>query len=208
VRPEARTRHTARLLTSSYLFWVLLAVPGVYLTYGYWQGTLFYGEFLHATGELSARLLIVTLAVTPLGLMFPTAGWVRWLRRGRRYLGVATFGYALLHVAAYVERLASWSAVLEDAATLSMSTGWFALILMLALALTSNDYSMRVLGRSWKLLHRTVYAAAMLSFAHWILAAFDPIPGVVHLGILAALEASRVASRYARSKRRASPIAR
>ncbi|HLF11092.1 MAG TPA: ferric reductase-like transmembrane domain-containing protein [Gammaproteobacteria bacterium] len=186
----------ARLLDAPYLVWVLLALPAVFMTYNYVQGTIFYGELLHATGELGARLLIAAMAVTPLRLMFPNAGWVRWLMRRRRYLGVAAFGYSLLHAAVYLERQADFASIVEDALEIAMWTGWLALLVMLALAATSNDASLRLLRRGWKWLHRCVYAAAALTFAHWILSAFDPVPAAVHLGILAALEGVRLWKTY------------
>lgn len=186
--PSGQVRE--RLLTG--LVWALLALPGVYLTYRYVQGVTFYGEYLHATGELGARLLIVVLAVTPLKLLFPKARWVRWLAQRRRWIGVAAFGYSLLHAVAYLERQGTLARIAEDAAEAAMWTGWVALIVMLALAVTSNDFSVRRLRRRWKWLHRTVYAAAVLTFAHWILAAFDPVPGAVHLAVLATLEGIRL----------------
>jgi methionine sulfoxide reductase heme-binding subunit len=173
------------------LLWALLALPGAFMTYRYVQGTTFYGEYLHATGELGARLLIVTMAVTPLRMMFANAAWTRWLVRRRRYLGVAAFGYALLHATAYLQRQ-SLAVITKEAAELALTTGWVALLVMLLLAATSSDAAVRLLGRRWKWLHRAVYAAAVLTFAHWILTAFDPLPGAAHLGVLATLEAIRV----------------
>ena len=183
-----------RLLDSPYLVWVILAAPGAWWLQGYFRETIFYGEFVHASGVLSARLLILTLALTPLARLLPHAQWLRWLRRRRRYLGVASFAYGLLHAAVYLERQQSLSAIFEDAVAAAMWTGWLALFLMLILAATSNDRSVRRLGKRWPLLHRAVYAAAVLSFAHWILSAFDPVQGYIHLGVLAALEAIRVFS--------------
>jgi sulfoxide reductase heme-binding subunit YedZ len=160
--------------------------------YGYVRGTMFYGEFLHATGELGAQLLIVTMAVTPLRLAFPHAGWTRWLLPRRRYLGVAAFGYACMHAAAYVHRLADLERIAADAAGVAMWTGWLALIVMLALAATSNNASVRLLRHTWKWLHRSVYAVAVLTFAHWVLTAFDPVRGWIHVAVLLALEAYRL----------------
>jgi sulfoxide reductase heme-binding subunit YedZ len=181
-----------RLLDSPYFAWLLLAVPAAWWLQAYWRETLFYGEFVHASGVLSTRLLILTLALTPLARLMPRAGWLKWLRRRRRYLGVAAFGYALLHAAVYLERQQSIDRILEDAMAAAMWTGWLALVVMLALAATSNDASVRRLGRRWPLLHRTVYVVAALTFAHWILSAFDPVPGYIHLGVLAGLETIRL----------------
>ena len=96
-----------RLLNAAALFWALLALPGIFMTYRYAQGTTFYGEYLHATGELGGRLLMLAMAVTPLRLMFPNARWVQWLASRRRYIGVAAFGYSLLHAIAYLQRQTS-----------------------------------------------------------------------------------------------------
>jgi sulfoxide reductase heme-binding subunit YedZ len=181
-----------RILDAAWPLWALLALPGAYLTYRYAQGAVFYGEYLHSTGELAARLLIATLAVTPLKLLFPAAAWTQWLARRRRYLGVAAFGYAALHAIAYVQRRPDLAAIAADAADFAFSTGWLALLVMLALAATSNDAAVRRLRRGWKRLHRAVYAAVVLTFAHWILSAFDPVPAFVHLAILVLLEAIRL----------------
>ena len=156
-------------------------MPGAYWTYGYWRGTTFYGEYLHATRELGAALLIATLAVTPLRLIFPGTALAGWLLARRRQLGVVTFVYSMLHTGAYVVRQPV-ERVVEEAAEIAMWTGWLALVLMLPLAVTSNDVSERLMKRGWKTLHRTVYAIAVLTFAHWILAAFNPIRGYICLG--------------------------
>ena len=181
-----------RKFNTRYSLWLMLVVPWVFLNVQYLTGSLYYGEFIHATGEFSARLLIVTLAVTPLRLMFPQSQWTIWLLRNRRYFGVATFAYAVPHLTAYLWKLASAAKILEEGAEPGMWTGWIALIILLALALTSNNYSTRKLGQRWRTLHRLVYLAAILTFVHWVLVAFDPVSGLAHAGVLIALEAYRV----------------
>ena len=181
-----------RLVNSPYSLWSLLALPGTVIIVRYATGATFYGEVVLATGELSARLLIAAMAVTPLQLMFPGRGWVRWLLRRRRYLGVAAFGYAALHTAVYLVRKGVPGDILAEADEPGLLTGWIALAIFLPLAITSNDASVRRLRRLWKRLHRWVYGAAVLTFAHWVLTAFDPAPGLIHLGVLAALEGFRL----------------
>jgi methionine sulfoxide reductase heme-binding subunit len=181
----------ARLLNAPWFVWLLLALPGAVLTYSYARGGTFYGEYLHATGELGVRLLMLAMAVTPLKVMLPSAAWVQWLARRRRYIGVAAFGYSMLHAVAYLERQ-PFDTIVEDAGELALMTGWIALLVMLVLAATSNDTAVRSLRSRWKWLHRTVYFAAVLTFGHWILTAFDPTAAYVHLGILAVLEAVRL----------------
>ncbi|MCZ6831941.1 MAG: ferric reductase-like transmembrane domain-containing protein [Gammaproteobacteria bacterium] len=181
-----------RLLSSRWFFWVVLYAPAALMIKGFLQEQLFYGEMLHITGETSARLLMITLAITPCRLMFPTAGWPQWLLRRRRYFGVAACGYALLHTLVYLDKRSSLALIVEDGLAFEMWTGWLALAIFLLLALTSNNVSVRLLRRTWQKLHRWVYIAAVLAFAHWIFIAFDFIPGLIHLLLILCLEAYRI----------------
>jgi sulfoxide reductase heme-binding subunit YedZ len=181
-----------RFTDSRYLLWLLLALPGAVTIARYLHGDTFYGEVVHVTGELSARLLIVTMAVTPLRLMFPGRAWIVWLMQRRRYFGVAAFGYAALHTAVYAARKGVLADILGEAAEPGLFAGWLAFVIFVPLAITSNAWSVRRLGRWWKRTHRWVYAAAILTFAHWVLVAFDPVPGLIHLSVLGVLEAYRI----------------
>jgi sulfoxide reductase heme-binding subunit YedZ len=183
-----------------YTLWLLLAAPWLFITIRYINGDLYYGEYIHATGEFSARLLIITLAATPLRLLFPKLRWIAWLVQNRRYFGISAFAYAVPHLVAYLWKLADAAKIMEQAAEPGMWTGWIALIIFLLLAITSNNSSVRKLGRRWKSLHRLVYLAAILTFIHWVLVAFDPLAGIVHAGILAALETIRVVKSYKKSR--------
>src|SRR3546814_20210804 len=57
---------------------------------------------LHPSGEFSALLMIIALMLTPLSILFPNQRWIAWLMRRRRALGVAAFGYAVLHLVFYL----------------------------------------------------------------------------------------------------------
>lgn len=195
------------MLRSRYWLWILLALPAALMLNGYWRETLVYGELVHASGEMAARLLIVTMAATPLCLMFPGARLPRWLLMNRRYLGVASFGYALLHAVTYLERKADLATIIDDALYVGMWTGWLAIALMALLAITSNDASVRVLRRTWKALHRWVYAAAVLTYLHWVLSAFAPAGASLHFGLLALFEAYRIWKTNFASGRRGPPSA-
>ncbi len=180
-------------LRDSYLgLAALLAAPWCWLAFAYLTGRTFYGEMVHASGDWAVWCLMATLAVSPLRRLFPRQAWTAWLLPRRRYLGVAAFAYALLHAAVYVLRLGDLPRILSEALEAGLLTGWLAFALFVPLALTSNNTSVRRLGRAWKRLHRLVYAAAVLTFAHWILTAFDPTAAYAHLAGLAALEAMRL----------------
>lgn len=171
-----------------YILWIALSLPAAVQLYRYWQGTLFYGEFLHWSGVLAAQLLLVTLAAGPLHRLFPRASVLRWLLARRRSLGVATFAYAAIHTLAYLVRHRDRvQTVFDEAFSLAIGAGWIALVVFAALAATSNDRSVRQLGKKWKLLHKSVYVGALLTFLHWILTAFDPREGLIFLAIFVGL---------------------
>lgn len=180
------------LLSSRVLFWMLLYFALAVQTYRYVIGAAFYGEYLHWTGVQSARLLIAAMAVTPLRLTFPNASWVQWLLRRRRDIGVATFFYAVAHTVAYLENQESIQSIVRGGLAFEILVGWLAFAIMFLLAATSNDLSVRVMRNRWKSLHRTVFLGAALTFLHWILTAFNPMAGYLHLAIFLALLIGRV----------------
>lgn len=181
------------------IFWALLILPAAVIAARYATDAMSYGEVIHATGVGSVQLLIVTLAVSPLRLAFPRAAWTMWLARRRRDFGVATFGYASFHLAVYLARKAELPIlIVREGLDPGMAGGWIAFVGFAALAITSNDGSVRGLGRGWKALHRLVYPAAALTAAHWLMTAFELRDGLIHAAILAALLATRIALRRRR----------
>ena len=183
------------------LLWALLAIPALLIAIGYARGELFYGKIIHITGDASVQLLIVTLAASPATLLFRRAAWAAWLMRHRRDFGVASFAYALLHTLVYVGRKADFNLIVSEGWNPGLLAGWVALALMLILAVTSNNISVRLLRTAWKRLHLLVYPATALTLAHWLLEAFDLVPALIHGGIIAAL----VAARFILARRRRSP---
>lgn len=176
------------------LLWLLLALPGLWLV-GRWAvapRVYGYGHAIADSGVWSAWLLMLTLAVTPIRLLMRRHAVSIWLVRHRRDIGVASFAYAAAHTIIYLASKSSLANVLQDLGSREMLVGWLALILFVPLAATSNDMATRALRRSWKHLHRLVYPAAILSFLHWVWAAFDPAEAYLHIAILAAIELLRI----------------
>ena len=180
-----------RILGSAPFLWLLLALPGIVILQGYVSGSLSYGEFIHWSGDISVWLLIATLAVSPLRRIV-RGGFNLWLGKRRRDLGVAAFGYAAGHLAAYVLRKADAALIWREGVEPGLLTGWIAFAVFLALAITSNEASVRMLRAGWKRLHWLVYPAAVLTAAHWILTAFDPAAAIAHAVVIAALLALRL----------------
>lgn len=181
-----------RLLNSHALLWALLALPGIWVLARWAMGAATYGEVVSESGVWATELLILTLAITPVRLVFRRGRWVSWLMRRRRAFGVATFAYACAHTVVYLVRKADPTLILDEAMEVWLLAGWIALGLFVPLAVTSNDASMRLLRHAWKRLHRLVYAGAVLVLVHWVLSAFDPMVAYIHVGVLASLEALRV----------------
>jgi sulfoxide reductase heme-binding subunit YedZ len=191
---------------SPYWLWALLSVPAALMLNGALTSddARILHKLLHPTGETSARLLIITMMATPLTLLFK--GWrgPLWLKKNRRYFGVAAFGYALLHTVFYMIDEATLARMIADLPRLYIWTGWVAFAIFIPLAVTSMDYFVRRMGTAWKSLQRWTYAAAILTLVHW--AALhnweNPMGAIVHFAPLAALEAYRVWYWYGRPNRR------
>ena len=147
----------------------------------------------HTTGEWTLRLLLATLAITPLRHL---TGRV-WLTRLRRMTGLFAFFYLMLHFATYAVLDASLDLayVVEDVADrLYITVGFAAFVILVPLALTSTNAMVRRLGPvRWRRLHRCVYVAAICGALHflWLVKA-DLLEPLMYAGVLAALLAARL----------------
>jgi methionine sulfoxide reductase heme-binding subunit len=178
------------------LFWLLLAVPGAVMVYGWWSGATDTMDMLHPTGEWSARLMIAAMLLGPLAGVLGPRGWLRWMLARRRALGVAAFGYAMLHLIFYIIDMGSVAAMLDEFPIKSIWTGWAALALMLPMALTSNAAAMRALKRGWKQVQRLAYPAAVLTLLHWLWVHDGATVALVHFAPLLLVWLGLAARRY------------
>lgn len=181
------------ILNAKPLLWALLAVPASLIVADYLASGAYPGDYLHETGEWSARLIILALMLTPLSQVFRGQAWVNWLIRRRRGFGVAAFGYALLHLVFYVLDMETLRNILAELLALGIWTGWAAFLLLLPLALTSNEASVRALKVGWKRLQRLAYPAALLTLVHWMFVHDNLAPALVNFAPLAVLEGWRIA---------------
>lgn len=141
----------------------------------------------HATGDWTIRLLLATLAITPIRRI---AGW-NWLIRFRRPLGLFAFFYGVLHFLTYIwlDKFFDVQDMLKDIGKRRFITvGFLAFVLLIPLALTSTQGMIRRLGRRWQMLHRLIYFSAIAGVIHylWLVKADRTLPltyGVI-LGIL------------------------
>lgn len=117
-------------------------------------------------GQWGLRLLVITLAITPLRDWFDAP----WLVMLRRMLGLFAFTYVLLHFLTWLvlDQGLYWSGILEDIAKRPFITiGFAALSLLVPLAVTSTNKAMRRLGKRWKTLHRLTYPICLLAVWHY-----------------------------------------
>jgi sulfoxide reductase heme-binding subunit YedZ len=172
--------------------WTALSIPAIVICTRFFADSISYGQAIHQTGQWSVGFLIGTLALTPLRIALKSNPALLTVLRYRRAIGVASFSYAALHTIIYLERKWGAGLIIKEGVEPSLATGWLALAIFAVLAITSNDFSVRIMRRKWKRLHRSVYAASFLTFIHWWLAAFDPMTAYVFVGVLLAVQLLRL----------------
>lgn len=139
-------------------------------------------------GEWALIFLCGSLAMTPLRKLTG----VNKLIRFRRMIGLFALFYALLHVTAYLAFMLGWDwmTLVEDLYKRPyIIVGAIAVLILLALGVTSTKNMMRRLGKSWAKLHKLVYVAAGLAILHfsWLIKSdyIEPfIYGAVIVGLL------------------------
>lgn len=179
------------ILNKKPTFWALLCLPAVLMMRPYVFGDVIAMDMLHPTGEWSARFMIAAMVLSPLSTLFGPRPWLSWFIQRRRALGLAAFGYAMLHLIFYIIDMGNLDDMLAEFWALGIWTGWAAMLLFVPLAVTSNDASMRALKAGWKSLQRLVYPAAVLVLVHWIFVHNNLGPALVHFIPLVLLVAAR-----------------
>jgi len=184
------------ILTLKILLHLALLAPFVYLLQLFRGGAL--GQFAdpvnyitHFTGNWALYILLASLAITPFRRLSPK---IAFLIRFRRLIGLYAFFYASLHLATYIflfsgydilTALAAiktghpgeivtqwklvWPTIWDDLLKRRfIQVGFFAWLILLALACTSPAVIMRVMGgKKWQRLHRLVYVAAIAACIHF-----------------------------------------
>ncbi len=174
------------------LFWFLLAAPWCWFVWLWISGDSTVHYLLHPSGKYATRLMLVAMAITPLQMLWPANPCNRWLMKTRRHWGVAAVAYALLHTVLYViDEGVLWD-ILAGVSKPSYLFGWIAFALLLVLGATSNNRSVKALGKRWKPLQRWAYAAALLTFLHWVLLEYNVMMGIYHFLPLLLLQGWRV----------------
>ncbi|MBB6012839.1 sulfoxide reductase heme-binding subunit YedZ [Aquamicrobium lusatiense] len=192
--------------------WMLYLLGLLPAAWGFWLGATGrlpgnpVKEFEHLLGLWALRFLIATLAVTPLRDLSGIN-----LLRYRRALGLLAFWYVLMHFTTYMvlDQFLNVAAIVEDITRRPFITiGMAGLLMLVPLALTSNNWSIRKLGSRWGKLHRLVYVAAAAGALHYAMSVKIVGPQQwIYIAIIALLLAWRPLRPYfnARKRRRRPP---
>ena len=187
------------------IVFILCLCPAAYLVYAVYLafsgGENLLGpdpaEYLSLeTGEWAIRLLIASLAVTPLRYLLNAPALFRF----RRMIGLYAYFYVSLHLLVFLWFLLGWQwgdIGTEISERPYITIGFTAYVLLTPLAATSFNAAQRKLGRNWKRLHRLTYACAILACMHviWIVRSsyFD---AVLYGGLVLFLLGYRVLRKY------------
>ncbi|SMX42374.1 protein-methionine-sulfoxide reductase heme-binding subunit MsrQ [Octadecabacter ascidiaceicola] len=179
----------------TWVVYLLLTLPVALLLFQLVSGGLGVDpakRFEHETGELSLKLIVLGLAITPLRKFLKLN-----LFKFRRAVGVMSFVYVSVHLFAWVliDMNLRWAQMYEDIWKRPYITiGMFAFVLMIPLAVTSNNLSLRKMGAAtWRKLHKLVYPIAVLGGVHYIMVqkVWETEP-MVYLAVILALLATRI----------------
>ena len=162
-------RASIRRLKSWHIY-VSLLVPLLFLTYDLLSGRLGVDPMRSiekSLGITAIYILILTLCITP----FSTLTGINFIRF-RRAFGLMSFFYIILHLSTWLllDMQLRWVEILESLTRKPFIVfGMMGFLLLIPLAATSNNYSMKRLGKYWPKLHKLIYVAIILGGIHYLM---------------------------------------
>jgi len=185
--------------------WTIYLVGTIYAVWQFWLALNQIGPYLvepinvleRAYGEAALIMMVSVLVVTPLR---------KWaginLMKFRRAIGVTAFFFVLAHFLVFaildvqtLERV--WTEIVKRP---YVTVGMTSFLMLIPLAVTSNNLSLRKMGAAaWRRMHKLTYPAAILGGLHylWLVKGFQLEP-IIYLAAILGL----VATRYVTLQRR------
>lgn len=191
---------TKRIQRSKPVIFVLCLIPAGMLVFDIVTGNISADpveDLTKVTGEWGLRLLIITLAITPLRVLTGT----NQLIMVRRMLGVFSFFYILVHFLTWlvIDNFFDFRQMIEDIIErYYILFGSVAFVMMTLLAATSTNRMVRWMGgRRWARLHKLIYLIGILGVLHFFLSVkADITEPVIYGSIVAALLGFRVWKKF------------
>lgn len=177
--------------------WLLLLLPALIwfpipFAKGLAEKKLWKHELVYS-GYIGTILLFVSLMLSPLLKLFPKTALFKSLSRFRREIGLSTFFYICFHLLAFLMTTYYKKGYIDLRKFFHpvILPGFLAFLLMIPLAATSNNASVkRIGGKNWKRLHKLVYLAEALVFLHILLQ--DPLWAFLIFAPLAFFQGLRI----------------
>ena len=152
------------------LVWLVCLATLGWLGWRYWHDDLTANpiEFItHFTGDWTIRLIVTTLAITPLRKLLKLSDLIRF----RRLIGLFAFFYGTLHFLTWLvlDKFFDMHEILADVTKRPfIMAGFTAFVCMLPLAVTSTTgWIRRMGGKRWQMLHRLVYLSGIAGVVHY-----------------------------------------
>ena len=146
-------------------------LPLAMLVWDFAQGRLTVNpiqEITLRTGTYSLVLLVLSLACTPINIVFG----IRLVMPLRRPLGLYGLMYASLHLLNFVGLDYEFDFDLLQKDVFGKGyiwVGFVALLILVPVAITSTKGWMRRMGKNWERLHWLIYPAVLLAVAHFLM---------------------------------------
>ena len=162
-------RASVRRLRSWHIY-VSLLVPLLFLAYDLLSGQLGVDPMRaieKSLGVTAIYILILTLCITPFSLL-TGINFIRF----RRAFGLMSFFYIVLHFSTWLllDMQLRWVEIVESLTRKPFIVfGMMGFLLLIPLAATSNNYSMKRLGKYWPKLHKLIYVAIILGGIHYLM---------------------------------------
>ena len=162
-------RASVRRLRSWHIY-VSLLVPLLFLTYDLLSGRLGVDPMRaieKSLGVTAIYILILTLCITPFSIL-TGINFIRF----RRAFGLMSFFYIILHFSTWLllDMQLRWVEIADSLTRKPFIVfGMMGFLLLIPLAATSNNYSMKRLGKYWQKLHKLIYVAIILGGIHYLM---------------------------------------
>ena len=193
------------LVSLKVLVWILCLAPiaiWVYQGFHSQLGANPVDRIQNQTGLVTIRLLMLTLAITPLRRI---TGW-NWTIKFRRLVGLFTFFYAFIHLLVYsvADNQLDIAAIVKDVGKRPfILLGMLGFLALVPLTITSTTGWIRRLGRNWNRLHKLIYFTGVMGVIHfWLRVKKDHSEPALYVAILVVLLGMRLIF-WLRSRQRA-----